>query len=166
MAKRNSFLQVLSIEVPKTTEWEPERDIMTTKKKRDAKQSPPSGGDCFDSAVRVLYSLEDDSARLVHGIVDNTLDGRPMLHAWTERELFPGLIVCVDKSNGHDVTVPRDLYYKIGNVRGVERYTIERAAENMIRFEHYGPWTNELLRVGEAREEGDKGYLLVMYAPK
>ena len=30
MAERNSFLIVLSIEVPKTTEWEPERDIMFT----------------------------------------------------------------------------------------------------------------------------------------
>ncbi len=28
MAERDSYLQVLSIEVPKTTEWEPERDVM------------------------------------------------------------------------------------------------------------------------------------------
>jgi hypothetical protein len=30
MAERDSFLQVLSIEVPKTTAWEPERDVMFT----------------------------------------------------------------------------------------------------------------------------------------
>lgn len=120
-----------------------------------------SKGDCFEVAGKAIVANrldgkpDDDTLKLVHGLVLCTLEGGTAKvgerhwHAWIEQELrhpdWPEdavAVICVDRSNGHDVQLPQSFYYATGHIdpEQVHRYTAQEAAVQMIETGHYGPW--------------------------
>lgn len=117
-------------------------------------------GDCYEAAVHFMMSrmVEDDweRYRLCHGLVvgqGGEVLGKTFDHAWVERRddpppnLPPAFdvfewITCIDKSNGHDVSLLSDAYYALGqvNLSSIVRYTMQEMMENMAFYRHYGPW--------------------------
>lgn len=112
-------------------------------------------GDCFLVAAqlaRMLAASEHD-VMLVHGLPrfrGREHDGKRFWHAWVEVEVNnpPPLqrsrtVWCVDKANGKDVDLPRDAYYRLGDLdeEHVFRYTVEEAEEHLYETDlDYGPW--------------------------
>jgi len=109
-------------------------------------------GDCYQAAANYLSRLgpkESEGHTLVHGIVSGQgpLEGKRLDHAWVEAEQpVPGgsltIVLVIDVSQGKNLLLPRDLYYRIGRVNPAEctRYTPEEAMINMLRSKHFGPW--------------------------
>lgn len=120
-------------------------------------------GNCFVVAAKlVLGWLHDtflehrrtqgDTVYLVHGQVRSPATGRWHCHAWVEVEAqvrFPGLlpdaptipvVLVVDRSNGNSVEMPKELYYDLGCVRNVRRYTKQQVLESISASHVYGPW--------------------------
>lgn len=126
-------------------------------------------GDCYQAAVQTALELlaeENDSQTVwvCHGQVSGQgkVAGVRFGHAWVEveqtvevpdeapaelREVWSGRVVafCTDKANGNDVSLPRELYYRAGDIDAdeVQRYSYEEAVALMIETEHYGPWEGE-----------------------
>jgi hypothetical protein len=110
-------------------------------------------GDCFIVAYRLVR--DDDDLILCHGIVadvDNVIG--PHWHAWVEQErtfeheqLSHPVVVrtCIDRSNGNDMELPAEMYYKVGRVERetVLRYTHDEAALLALTHEQYGPWEEQ-----------------------
>lgn len=68
------------------------------------------------------------------------LAGKTFGHAWV---LDPAVNVVFDYSNGRQVVMPKDVYYKLGHVAELDNiyeYTWEEAMIQMLRTQHYGPW--------------------------
>ena len=61
-------------------------------------------------------------------------------HCWIE--IADGRIV-VDGSNGHNVTVISESYYRVGKVKDVKRYTVEETREMVLQEGTYGPWSSK-----------------------
>ncbi len=109
----------------------------------------PNGGDCFVANGNEFLTLSDDHI-LVQGIVKNSIDGLPMTHCWIERIIVgnPGTKaefkyeVCIDKSNGNDVELPKQLYYMLGNIKeeNVRRYTKDEYQSKLLETNNWGPW--------------------------
>jgi hypothetical protein len=131
-------------------------------------------GDCFKIAANLALFDEDiecDEIHLVHGLpvgcgLDN--QGKRFWHAWIEitkylhipdniphefsdqfADMFDAdgdieLVACIDRSNGLDVTLPKEVFYRQGSLDEdhVWRYTPDQTRENLLKFEHYGPWVD------------------------
>jgi hypothetical protein len=101
-------------------------------------------GDCYEAAA--LYMLEhrdDPNLRLVHGEVagQGPLEGMTLGHGWVE----DGDIV-IDKSNGRDICMPKELYYLIGKIHrinNIHSYGFEEMRMLILAHKHYGPWELE-----------------------
>jgi len=106
-------------------------------------------GDCFVVAFQYVFDHRaDDRVRLCHGLPVGTGKanmGERFDHAWVE----VGDLV-IDKSNGNDVMVTREFYYRIGRIvpDSVDRYTAREAAMLALESGHYGPWDG-----GSAKEQ-------------
>lgn len=98
-----------------------------------------SKGDCYQAAAR--FVLDNEGWTLVHGsaVGQGPIKGVVHGHAWAERE---GVVV--DTSNGKTLHVGRELFYAIGNVHDVTRYSREETRSKLLRYEHYGPWEKEV----------------------
>lgn len=101
-------------------------------------------GDCYPVAANlVLYEKEYDGATLCHGVVSGqqALAGVRYGHAWVEAD-HGGVVCVIDKSNGLDVRVSREVYYKIGEIDPdeVARYNRDEIRQVITRFGHWGPW--------------------------
>lgn len=98
-------------------------------------------GDCFRVAAEVAERI---GGEVVHGICTGKgkIEGVRFAHAWAERggEVY-------EFSNGNRGVLPAALYYRVGRVTVVARYTVEEARALMLRTEHYGPWAAELYEV-------------------
>jgi len=124
-----------------------------TKKRR-------AGGDCYEAAATLALYPSDQLARQIaagakvfvaHGTVWHEAVGWHG-HAWIEierqvwipqsQEAIP-LHECLDKSNGHDAMMPAAVYYYLGRVKDVHRYTVKQARAEMLRTRVYGPWQEE-----------------------
>ncbi len=101
-------------------------------------------GDCYQAAIRAMWDLECDGtagvAELVHGTVtgeEGDVIGERYGHAWIEI----GEVV-IDRSNGRELAVIREEYYRRGEVVAEEcrRYNLKELSEEMLRTDHYGPW--------------------------
>ena len=108
-------------------------------------------GDCYQVAGSlVAFDPEYADSVLCHGEVWHDEVGWHG-HAWVERTLkldHPDfgafeVVECVDRSNGHDASVPMALYYKIGRVRHVARYDREVVLTLATGSRHWGPWEAE-----------------------
>lgn len=120
-------------------------------------------GDCFQVAVQVATerATAKDHAWIVHGLPIGTGPanrGKRFWHAWVEIDLTveipPEMLegatgsrsitttICLDRSNGHDTQLPKEVYYKVGQLeeQWVWRFTLAEAVERMNLLDHYGPW--------------------------
>ena len=101
-------------------------------------------GDCFVAAGRYILYSKDDNEKLVHGVVEgqDELYGILFTHAWVERGN-----ICIDKSNGKNLELPKNVYYALGKVREkyIKKYSKIETTKNLLKFEHWGPWDETLL---------------------
>jgi len=101
------------------------------------------GGDCYEAAGRYitdnLMFSDKDNLILVHGIVtgQGPLEGVEYGHAWVE----DGDRV-IDKSNGRDLNIPKDVYYMLGKIdkNKTYRYNIQETRRKIVDSGHWGPW--------------------------
>ena len=103
-----------------------------------------TGGDCYESAGRfitnaIFMNNAPNNLMLVHGIVSGQgdLSGVEFGHAWIEE----GNMV-LDYSNGKEIEMPKQLYYKIGkiNPNKTYRYNVEETRKKILESGHWGPW--------------------------
>ena len=94
-------------------------------------------GDCYVQAFHYVQSHPNTT--LVHGIVtgQGAIEGIQYNHAWVEE----GNNV-IDKTV--NLTIPIIIYYAIGNIKLVKKYSFKETIENALRYGTYGPWDEEL----------------------
>lgn len=100
-------------------------------------------GDCFLAHGNFIFADTKGKYTLCHGTVYHSLTGRHE-HCWLEYEEkfesgFTQMMV-KDISNGNDVEMPQDAYYRLGKVEDVKRYTRKEATGHMLTHMTYGPW--------------------------
>lgn len=110
-------------------------------------------GDCYPTAYRL--ATERPGYRLCHGDVvgQGGIDGVVHGHAWvemTETRAVPlhdwsgtvdvSVTVAIDRSNGNDITMPAEMYRKLGRAANVVEYDADEAMVMALRTGHYGPW--------------------------
>ncbi|HIL97573.1 MAG TPA: hypothetical protein EYG51_16920 [Pseudomonadales bacterium] len=114
-----------------------------------ATSGAPAGGDCYEAAGKYIMdkcqfgSSEDCNLTLVHGEVmgQGPLEGITFGHAWV---LSGGL--AIDKSNGRNIELPKQFYYALGgidNIGNVHEYDWDAARDNILTYQHWGPWDLE-----------------------
>ena len=83
--------------------------------------NPEPTGDCYEAAGRYLTDAafvgQADGYTLVHGVVSGQgpLAGRRIDHAWVEVDDGP-VVMVVDVSNGRNLVLTRDDFYRLGRV--------------------------------------------------
>ena len=100
--------------------------------------SNKENGNCYEVAGRIaLNSIDNTTSFVCHGEVvgKGKIKGIVHGHAWIEE----GDMV-IDKSNGKNITMPKSLHYKIGQIKNVKRYTFKEAREIMLEVCHFGDW--------------------------
>lgn len=109
-------------------------------------------GNCYEIASKILFSQENEKEKftLCHGTVvgQGPITGAIFGHAWLEYNqkiptlegLFVDLNMVLDQSNGKNTSMPRDLYYKIGQITKVKKYSKEKARKMLLHHMTYGPW--------------------------
>jgi hypothetical protein len=103
-----------------------------------AKKTKYTGGDCYMNAFDHVQLNNDWT--LVHGIAIVTMGpnaGREFGHAWCEKgeEVY-------DAASGK--TIPKVLYYAIGNVQYAKSYTWEEARKIALEKKVFGPWDDKV----------------------
>ena len=104
-------------------------------------------GNCFDENGRYFLDNAQANWKIVHGVVINSADKKPMGHCWIEveykfktpRQQFV-FVACIDKSNGNDVELPQEIYYKFGQISETKKYDIDQYRKLLIQHENWGPW--------------------------
>lgn len=104
-------------------------------------------GDCFSAAAQALLAA-GPTALLVHGEVAHAeLPGVRYAHAWVEYDepTAKGPVRMVwEVANGRQQIVPRELYYRIGQVvespGRIKRYGRQDMFNRLMATHHYGPW--------------------------
>lgn len=91
-------------------------------------------GDCYEVHAKAIID-GSVSGMLCHGTVWHSETGWHG-HCWLE---VSGDLV-LDFSNGHQVLLPREVYYVLGNVKDVKRYSPEQARELIEKEGNYGTW--------------------------
>ena len=119
-------------------------------------------GNCFMAAIDTLtewYLTPTDPGEewfITHALVQHPETGKYHWHAWNEREKTydvpyrdpsgelktqPVVVhTVVDNSNGKKNEIPAGMYYNIGNVRCVRRYSLSEVQDRMAETMHAGPW--------------------------
>lgn len=97
-------------------------------------------GNCFEVSARYVVDSKlfgDRDFELVHGAVtgQGPISGINYSHAWIEDGDF-----VIDLSNNKSVKLPKFLYYAMGRINEVVKYSPEEARKNMLKYKHYGPW--------------------------
>jgi hypothetical protein len=98
-------------------------------------------GNCFHVAADLVLSHAGAGLTLCHGTPiapAGPHEGERLYHAWAETD--DGRVI--DRSNGNDVNLPRDAYYRLGRIDPAEvlRYSRLEVAALSLRFGHWGPW--------------------------
>jgi len=100
-------------------------------------------GDCYEAAGRYIATadLGDDTMRLCHGTAmgQGPIAGIRHGHAWIELND----ILVLEVANGNHLLIPRSVYYAMGEIENIVRYSPREAAEQMVQQEHWGPWHRE-----------------------
>ena len=102
-----------------------------------------AAGDCYEAAGKYMMDncmFGGCDLVLVHGEVmgQGRLEGMTYGHAW----ILNGNTV-IDKSNGGNLHLPRQVYYSIGqidNIGNTHTYTWEEARRKIMDLGHWGPW--------------------------
>ena len=103
----------------------------------------PAHGDCFKAAAKNMIDNKIPNMTLVHAGVtgQGSIEGVRHAHAWNEI----GSDVVMDQSNGRNVIMRREQYYKLGKVDEnnpgqYRRYSRDEALKWMVKTHNYGPW--------------------------
>ena len=91
-------------------------------------------GDCYEVHANAILESSDDGLRLCHGEVWHDSTGWHG-HAWLEKG-----DLCIDLSNGRQILMKKDMYYKIGKIEQVTTYTREETIKKILETEHWGNW--------------------------
>lgn len=101
-----------------------------------------TGGDCYHANGRYFMDNynSDSNAILVHGEVSGqgNLKDITFGHCWIEDG-----DICIDKSNGRNITLPKMIYRSIGNVDWINNYHEYSYSEFLHKItstKHWGPW--------------------------
>lgn len=116
------------------------------KQKRDS-----LNGNCFQVAAE-LALIEAALCRnnpyktvtLVHGVVTGRFACGEVqhVHAWVElKDADAGITWVLDKSNGHDVKMPRDIYYVLGKIEDTRTYSAVETSKWLLKNKTFGPWS-------------------------
>jgi hypothetical protein len=108
-------------------------------------------GNCFEeNALKFVECVKKNKSELVdyylvHGIVINSIDKKPMQHCWIEQVFSLGSVTqttCLDYSGSHAHKLSKESYYAIGGIKenNVVRYDYAEATKNMLDSNHYGSW--------------------------
>ncbi len=106
-------------------------------------------GDCFMVSAKAMLDHYWGSGRKYQGepfvvhaevIGQGELSGMPFAHGWIEDDVF-----VYDFANGNEVTVPKSLYYELGDVKTDDpkkyrRYSEEQLMNKMTEHNTYGCW--------------------------
>lgn len=110
------------------------------------------GGDCFEAAITVAQEHRSfTTTRVVHGLPLGTGPlnrGKRYWHAWVE---VGGTVV--DYSNGHEIVMAREEYYRLGQLdeTRVYRYTLDEALAHVLDGDRtWGPWLPNWKELAEA----------------
>lgn len=98
-------------------------------------------GKCYENAFHLLEKFKGFFV-LCHGVcigTGPTNNGKPFGHAWIENQ-----ITVID--GGRGVTLSKVVYYKLGQIRNVKRFTWEQAQKRALKYKHYGPWNPEIVK--------------------
>ena len=100
-------------------------------------------GECFQNTAEFILmkpEFEGTLVMLCHGMVWNSRDEFYHPHAWLE--WGDGVPLCIDPSNGeeHATILLAPMYYTIGRVKDVVRYTEDEVRDRLIETGVYGPW--------------------------
>lgn len=96
-------------------------------------------GDCYQANGTLFIDMcrkDKKDILLVHGDVGDTQHG----HCWVESKNF-----CFDNSNGNEVILPIDTYYRLGQIReeACMKYKFNFARKLMLDIGHWGPWSQK-----------------------
>lgn len=107
-------------------------------------------GNCYEIAAKLVTGEEGrqlEMVELCHATVtgQGPIDGCKFGHAWLEHTVrIPNsdaqIRMVLDKSNGRDVSLPADFYYRLGNISEVQRYSISETRAKLVLTGNYGPW--------------------------
>lgn len=114
---------------------------MPPKSKKTRK--PTATGDCYEAAGKYMLDNSDsESLVLVHAEVmgQGPLEGTTFGHAFV---VDADMDFVIDKSNGRNITMPKVLYYAIGQIERLgnyHEYDLAEMKELILRHGHWGPW--------------------------
>lgn len=100
---------------------------------------PVQKHNCYQNALE--HVVENRDWMLVHGVCLGTGEqnlGQAFGHAWLEKELVPGLMMCYDPT--HSMMVSAKTYYAAGMIGYTVRYSVQEAGRLYLRHNHFGPW--------------------------
>ena len=104
-----------------------------------AKLKSKGNGDCIKIACEMIIENKEFLFCYAHVMGREKLKGQRILHAWNEI----GDVV-FDYSNGNKVTMRREKYYKLAQIKekDVTKQTQEEVVELMLETKTYGGWIN------------------------
>eukprot|EP01047_Picozoa_sp_COSAG01_P140799 COSAG01_NODE_71753_length_255_cov_0.525641_1_plen_84_part_11 len=82
-----------------------------------------------------MFSSND--YRLIHAIVERRSDGKKHIHSFI---LDTKTNTIIDKSNGLDLELPKQLAFALGNIEHYVEYNLNAMLKHLIQYKHYGPW--------------------------
>ena len=106
----------------------------------------PAGGDCYEAALDLFYSLlMAENSKLVHGRVhgQGPLTGYTFGHAWVELNDF-----VLDFSNGGSLITNKEEYYAAGKISETIKYGWDEILDHVEKTRHSGPWDERFFEVG------------------
>lgn len=121
-------------------------DFVKTKAQAQAwKKRELQEGNCYEVSAKFVLDHKKDfkdlEPVLCHGLVhgQGPLQGAIFGHGWVE---YPSINTALDKSNGRDLEVPIDVYYKLGKINptNVKKYTTKEIRKKIVEHGHWGPW--------------------------
>jgi hypothetical protein len=106
---------------------------------------PPAMGDCYEAAVNFVMDrclFGPCHYTIVHAEVagQGPLEGTNFGHAYVVDNRSGAVI---DRSNGRHVTMSREAYEALGNVKEIgnyHEYEWKEVRKMIVNYEHYGPW--------------------------
>lgn len=112
-------------------------------------------GDCYRQAFHAaerVAALTFEPVHVVHALVVNPDDGTLHVHAWAECA-----DMAYDQSIGELQAVPKALYYRLGGVGAVRRYSIPEVRHLTCLHQHWGPWDEPLVSWVDGTRSGRRG---------
>lgn len=104
------------------------------------KQKLTGKGNCYEVAGKLIADMDDfPNVFLCHGLVtgQGKVKGIRFGHAWVEINN-----IVIDISNGKNVAMEKEMYYRIGNIKDTEvkKYSPAESKLMILKTENFGPW--------------------------